>query len=95
MTNSISISYEIKVNKQNQASVLRKISNIFPTSVKLNLPEIYSTFTPHLYIYIYILAGGGLMWFTEKQKNKDLICFFLQAKLQFVLIRAAGLQSLP
>lgn len=72
------ISHEINVNKKNQTSILRKINNIFPTSVKLKLPEIYSTFTPHLW---YFLRGGGGMLFTEKQKKKDLICFFLQAKL--------------
>lgn len=76
---------------KNQAGILRKVGNVFPLSVKLKLCEMYSTFTAHLRFYFI----WGIQ-FTEKQKNKVLICFFLQAKLQFaVLIRAAGLHSLP
>lgn len=76
---------------KNQAGIIRKVGNVFPVSVKLKLCDMYSTFTPLLRIYFI----WGIQ-FTEKQKNKVLICFFLQAKLQFsVLIRAAGLHNLP
>lgn len=58
---------------KNQAGILRKVGNVFSVSVKLKLYEIYSTFAPVVRMYF----TWGIE-FTQKQKNKVLICFLLQ-----------------
>lgn len=57
---------------KNQAGKLLKVETFFPVLFRLKLCEMYSIFTTLLRVYFI----WGIQ-FTEKQKNKVLICFFL------------------